>query len=50
MDDMRRIAIMMVVVGWAAMAAQVLPGDGESLTVYGIDAEIGECDGGLCDL
>ncbi len=40
---MRRIAIMMVM-GWVAVAAQMQRGDGESLTVYGLDAAIDECE------
>lgn len=48
---MRQTAIMiMMVICWAAAAAQVLPGDGEGLTIYDLDVEIGDCDGGLCDL
>lgn len=48
---MRQTAIMiMMAICWAAAAAQVLPGDGEGLTIYDLDVEIGDCVGGLCDL
>ncbi|MDE5554753.1 MAG: hypothetical protein K2J10_06175 [Muribaculaceae bacterium] len=46
---MRKTAILIIMCG-AVAVAQMLPGDGAKVTVYGIDAEIAECADGLCDL
>ena len=48
---MRNTSIMMIIVACSvATVAQMLPGDGAKVTVYGIDAEIAEGVDGLCDL
>lgn len=48
---MRTTAIAMMIIAFGvAGAVQMLPGDGATVTVYGLDAEIDESAGGLCDL
>ena len=47
---MRKTAILIMIFICWGVAAQMLPGDGAAVTVYGIDGEIAESVGGLCDL
>ena len=48
---MRKTAILTMIIAFGvARAAQILPGDGATVAVYGIDTEITESVDGFCDL
>lgn len=47
---MKYITLLAMMICWATTMAQMLPPDGCNITVYELDAIIGDCPGNLCDL